>query len=193
MTTTSLLIENSRYIRSLATNPRTVQVKAAAAEPQKPPVYQPGHDVLVSLPSGRPTDRPGVYVNFAHRFAYNPAFTGQARGSYLLGLDGYALPSFGLRYGVTDKLSVSAYQSTTIIGWPIQLMVGYNLFTEQKGSPLNMMVRASIEGQDNFRKNYTEDLEANQITQCDSACSTVCGSHNVIPGSAPHSGWVRHS
>lgn len=148
------------YIRSLATNPGAAQVKAATAEPQKPSIYQPGDDVLVSLPSGRPTDRHGVYVNFAHRFAYDPAFTGQARGSYLLGLDGYALPSFGFRYGITDKLSVSAYRSPTIIGRPIQLMVGYNLFTEQKGSPFNLMVRASIEGQDNFRKNYTENLEA---------------------------------
>ncbi|MBV9679781.1 MAG: hypothetical protein JO185_25825 [Acidobacteriaceae bacterium] len=112
------------------------------------------------MPSGRPTDRHGVYVNFAHRFAYDPAFTGKARGSELLGLDGYALPSFGFRYGITDKLSVSAYRSPSIIGRPIQLMIGYNLFTEQKGSPFNLMVRASIEGQDNFRKNYTENLEA---------------------------------
>ncbi|MBV9036324.1 MAG: cytochrome c, partial [Acidobacteriaceae bacterium] len=64
------------YIRSLDTTPTAAQVKAATAEPQKPSVYQPGDDVLVTLPSGRPTDRHGVYVNFAHRFAYDPAFTG---------------------------------------------------------------------------------------------------------------------
>jgi hypothetical protein len=39
-------------------------------------------------------------------------------------------------------------------------MAGYNLLEEIKGDPLNLMVRASIEGQNNFRKNYTENIEA---------------------------------
>jgi hypothetical protein len=32
-------------------------------------IYLPGDDVLVSLPTGRPLDRHGLYVNFSHRFA----------------------------------------------------------------------------------------------------------------------------
>jgi hypothetical protein len=38
-------------------------------------------------------------------------------------------------------------------------MVGYRLFDEHEGSPINLTVRASIEGQDNFRKNFTQNLE----------------------------------
>jgi cytochrome c553 len=155
------------YIRSLAgsesgggtsssasTAPRPEQQKA------KTDVYQPGDDVLLTLPTGKPTDRHGVYVNFAHRFAYQPAFTGPNEGATLFGLDNVAIPSFGFRYGVTDKLSVSVFRAPSLVNRPIQLMVGYNIFEEQKGSPLNLMVRVSIEGQDNFRKNYTENIEA---------------------------------
>jgi mono/diheme cytochrome c family protein len=122
-------------------------------------IYQPGDDVLVNLPTGRPTDRHGVYVNFSHRFAYDPAFTGTGRGEQLLGLDGVALPSLGVRYGVTDNLSLEIYRSPSLIGRPIELIAGYNLLQERKGDPFNLMVRVSIDGQNNFRKNYTENIE----------------------------------
>ncbi len=150
------------YVRSLtpgsSSSVSTTNSNSPAEQP-KPDIYQPGDDVLITLPTGRPTDRHGVYVNFAHRFAYDPAFTGTNRGAELLGLDGVAIPSFGFRYGVTDNLSVSIFRSPSLINRPIQLMAGYNLVEERKGGPLNLMVRVSIEGQDNFRKNYTENIE----------------------------------
>lgn len=158
--TDSQIAELATYIRSFAPSAGGTQAGGTSKEqPSNPTIYQPGDDVLMSLPTGRPTDRHGVYVNFAHRFAFDPAFTGQGRGEILFGLDGFAIPSFGFRYGVTDKLSVSIYRSPSIIGRPIQLMAGYNILDENKGQPLNMMVRVSIEGQNNFRKNYTENIE----------------------------------
>ncbi len=122
-------------------------------------IYQAGDDVLISLPTGKPTDKHGVYVNFAHRFPYQPAFTGPNEGATLFGLDNVAIPSFGFRYGVTDKFSVSVFRAPSLINRPIQLMAGYNILDERKGNPLNLMVRVSLEGQDNFRKNYTENIE----------------------------------
>jgi mono/diheme cytochrome c family protein len=157
--TDSQIAELASYIRSFAPSGAGAQTGQLPNEQNKPTVYEPGDDVLVSLPTGRPTDRHGVYVNFAHRFAFDPAFTGTGRGEVLFGLDGFAIPSFGFRYGLTDKLSVSIYRSPSIIGRPIQLMAGYNILDEHKGQPLNMMVRVSIEGQNNFRKNYTENIE----------------------------------
>jgi mono/diheme cytochrome c family protein len=146
---TDAQIDNlSSYIRSFADTSGTTAR-----------IHEPGDDVLFSLPTGRAVDEHGFYVNFAHRFPYDAAFTGQGRGGELFGLDNFALASLGLRYGVTDKLSVSVFRSPTLIGRPIQLMAAYNILDEHHEDPLNMAVRVSIEGQNNFRKNYTQNIE----------------------------------
>jgi cytochrome c6 len=146
----SQITELVTYVRSLA------QAEIAT----KPGIYKPGDDVLMSLPTGRPVDEHGLFVNFSHRFPYDSAVSGTSRGSELFGLDNFALSSFGIRYGVTDKLSVDVWRSPSFIGRPIQLMAAYNLLDEHHGDPLNFAVRVSIEGQDNFKKNYTENIEA---------------------------------
>lgn len=148
----------AQYVRSFANAPSQVG-GAQAVKERKPGVYEPGDDVLMSLPTGRRPARHGFYVNFAHRFPYDPAFSGTARGGALSGLDGFAVPSFGFRYGVTDKLSVSIWRSPSIIGRPIQLMAAYNFLDEHDGKPLNMAVRLSLEGQSDLRKNFTENIE----------------------------------
>lgn len=122
-------------------------------------VYDPADDLLFTLPTGREGDRHGIYVNFTHRFPYDPAFSGPGRAGELFGLDNFALASFGLRYGVTDKLSVSAFRSPSIIGRPIQLMAAYNILDEHHEDPFNLAMRVSIEGQNNFRKNYAQNIE----------------------------------
>jgi len=123
-------------------------------------IYQPGDDVLFTLPTGRPVDARALIVNFSHRFAYEPAFTGTARGAQLFGLDDFSLSSFGFRYGITDRLSVDVWRSPSFINRPIQLMAAYSILEERHEAPFNFEFRVSIEGQDNFRKNYTENLEA---------------------------------
>jgi mono/diheme cytochrome c family protein len=154
-------------IDSLSTYIRTFSdagASSSSGQPQENPgkpstIYQAGDDVLFSLPTGRAVDEHALIVNFAHRFPYDAAFTGQSRGAELFGLDNVALPSLGLRYGVTDKLSVSVLRSPSLIGRPIQLMVAYNILDEHHEDPLNIAVRVSIEGQNNFRKNYTQNIE----------------------------------
>ncbi len=141
------------YVRSLGSG-------TPAGGNKRERAYSPGDDMLISLPTGRFSDPHSLYVNFAHRFVFDPAFSGAARGGALAGLDGFALASFGFRYAVTNRLSVSAYRSPTFIGRPIQLMAAYNLVTESGGAPFNAAVRFSVEGQDNFRKNFTQNLEA---------------------------------
>jgi mono/diheme cytochrome c family protein len=125
----------------------------------KPKIYEPGDDVVFTLPTGRRLERHGLYLNFAHRFAYDTAFTGTARGGALDGLDGFAIPSFGLRFGFTSKLSGGIFRAPSIIGRPIQLMLGYNVIDEHDGYPLNMAVRFSMEGKNDFLKQYTENIE----------------------------------
>jgi mono/diheme cytochrome c family protein len=132
----------------------------AATKPDvRPGVYKAGDDVLFSLPTGRPVDSGGLYVNFSHRFPYDPAFQGSGRGGELFGLDDFSLSSIGLRYGVTEKFSVDLYRSPSFIGRPIELMAAYNLLSEQTSGPFNLTVRVSVDGQNNFRKSYTENVE----------------------------------
>ena len=129
------------------------------AASKKSKVYHPGDDLVFNLPTGRRIDRHGLYLNFTHRFPFEAAFTGPGRGSTLLGLDDFAIPSFGVRYGVTSRLSVFAYRSPSIIGRPIELMAAYNFLDENDGNPLNAAVRFSVDGQNNFSSNFAESLE----------------------------------
>jgi mono/diheme cytochrome c family protein len=153
------------YLRSFSpqTTPQSGTSGSYNAAPVAPTTnsstYEPGDDVLMSLPTGRKIERHSVDVNFAHRFAYDPAFVGTGRGEILFGLDGFAIPSFGFTFGITDRLSASIYRSPSIVGRPIQIMTGYRILDEHEGAPFNLTVRASIEGQNNFRKNYTENIE----------------------------------
>ncbi len=140
------------YVRSFATSGGTELASESG-------IYQSGDDVLFTLPTGRPVDKHAVIVNFSHRFAYDSAVSGPARGAELFGLDNFALSSFGVRYGVTDRFSVDVWRSPSFIGRPIQLMAAYNPLDEHHEDPFNLAFRVSIEGQNNFRKNYTENLE----------------------------------
>jgi hypothetical protein len=122
-------------------------------------IYTPGDDLIYSLPTGRRLERHGLYIDFTHRFPYEAAFKGTGRGDTLFGLDDFAIPSFGLRYGVTSKLSVMAYRSPSIMGRPIELMAAYNFLDESDGQPLNASVRFSVDGQNSFSANFTENIE----------------------------------
>jgi mono/diheme cytochrome c family protein len=137
----------------------TVRSLGSGQQIPTPTVYEPADDFVYTLPTGRRLTRHGLYVNFTHRFAYDPAFSGAGRGNMLLGLDGFAVSSFGFRYGVTNKLSISAYRSPSTINRPIELMAAYHLLDEHDGNPLNLSFRVSIDGQNDFSKNFTTNFE----------------------------------
>ena len=139
-----------------ATNPATPKPAPAGEEPN---IYKAGDDLVFSVPTGRRPVKHGLYINFTHRFPYEAAFSGPARGATLLGLDDFAIPAVGVRYGVTDKFSVFAYRAPSDIGRPIELMAAYNFLDEKDGQPFNASVRFSVDGQNNFERNYTETFE----------------------------------
>jgi hypothetical protein len=131
-----------------------------AAQPKEVShVYKPGDDVVYSVPTGRRLDRHGLYINFTHRFPFESAFSGPARGAVLLGLDDFSVSSFGVRFGITSRWFASAYRSPSIIGRPIELMTGYTLLDENVGNPLNASFRFSVDGQNDFTRNFTENFE----------------------------------
>ncbi|HKT70898.1 MAG TPA: DUF5777 family beta-barrel protein [Terriglobales bacterium] len=132
--------------------PKTEQKKHSQA-------YRPGDDSLFNLPTGRRLDRRGLVVDFSHRFPYEAAFTGTSRGATLLGLDDFSVSSFGFRYGVTRNFSVSAYRAPSITGRVIELGATYHLLTEQDHKPFNAALRFSVDGQNNFERNFTTNFE----------------------------------
>jgi hypothetical protein len=149
-----------------ASTAQTVAGPAQSATAQPGPVnsvksniYKAGDDLLFNVPTGRRVERHSLSVNFTHRFPYEAAFTGPGRGDTLLGLDDFAIPSFGLRYGLTSKVSVFAYRSPSIIGRPIELLAAYNFLDEHDGNPLNAAVRFSVDGQNDFTANFAENFE----------------------------------
>src|SRR5579859_2145250 len=116
------------YVKSFAPSSSTASSGGTTSSDQQA-IYKPGDDVLFSLPTGRPVDRHSFTVNFSHRFPYGPAFTSSPGSGSLspqfsqaFGLDNFAIASLGLRYGITDKLSVDLWRSSSFIGRPIQLM-----------------------------------------------------------------------
>ena len=142
-----------------SSNPPAQAPKAVPPAAEEPNIYKAGDDLVFSVPTGRRPVKHGLYINFTHRFPYEAAFSGPARGATLLGLDDFAVPAFGVRYGVTDKFSVFAYRAPSIIGRPIELMAAYNFLDEKDGQPFNASVRFSVDGQDNFARNFTENFE----------------------------------
>jgi len=132
---------------------------APSAENKNAHIYTSGDDLVFSLPTGRRLERHGLYINFTHRFPYEAAFKGTGRGDTLFGLDDFSISSFGFRYGVTSKLSVMAYRSPSIIGRPIELMAAYNFLDESDGQPFNAALRFSVDGQNDFSANFTENIE----------------------------------
>jgi mono/diheme cytochrome c family protein len=155
------------HIRSFAQSSSSSSNVASASTPTaNSGIYQAGDDVLFTLPSGRPVDSHSFTVNFTHRFPYGPAFTSSPGAgvapqlSQAFGLDNFALPSIGVRYGITDRLSVDLSRSPSFISRPVQFMVAYKVLDEHHEDPFNLTFRVSVEGQNNFRKNYTENIEA---------------------------------
>jgi hypothetical protein len=133
--------------------------RSTTAESAKSKFYKPGDDFLFNVPTGRPVERHSLVINFSHRFPYEAVFTGPGRGDTLSGLDDFSVSSLGLRYGVTSKLSVFAYRSPSVIGRPIELMGAYNFLDEHHGNPVNAAFRFSVDGQNDFSSNFSENLE----------------------------------
>src|SRR5262249_5140895 len=125
------------------------------ADDEHPNIYRQYDVRLINLPTGRPIPKGALFTDFTHRFPFGDPVSGKS----LFGLDTSAMPSFGLLYGMTDRIHVGAYRSPGDLGRPILLYAGANLLRESKGDPLSLMARVGLEGQDNFKRNFTTSFE----------------------------------
>lgn len=140
------------------------QSNATAPQSQNGPAqadryYLAGDDRLLTLPTTLRITKGAVWVNFTHRFPFSPAFTGPALGHTLMGLDDLAMPSFGFQYGITDRISVAAYRSPTLMNRPIELRAQFRLLDERDHQPFNATFRFSVDGQNDFERNFTTNFE----------------------------------
>jgi cytochrome c oxidase subunit 2 len=116
---------------------------------------------LVNVPTPKRVLKGSLNLYFTHRFA-QPVRPLNQSARDLIGLDSSAVPSFGLFYGITDKLYVNAYRSAVCqrgLCRTIELGVGYHWADEGKESPIAVSTYASVEGDDNFTEAYTYNLQ----------------------------------
>jgi hypothetical protein len=137
--------------------PRETTTAAATAQQQaeRPDIYEPVDVRAINLPTAISIPKGSLWVDFTHRFPFSEPddYAG------LFGLDSFAFPSFGVTYGITDRIHVGAYRSPTGVGRPIEIFVSGSLLEEKKGHPFNLMGRIALEGRDNFQRNFTTSFE----------------------------------
>jgi hypothetical protein len=109
---------------------------------------------VVNLPNGKPQTAGGVDFWVGHRFT-QPAFNRAA--SDLFGLDSSARIGFGVRVGLTDRISVSAMRSN--LDKTIELSSMFQVTRQQESVPLTLQIRAGVEGRDNFQERHSPYLQ----------------------------------
>ena len=150
-----------REMAATASAPVPTENRVADASTPKPEptpkanTYVAGDLRLVNLPSAAPIAAGTLWTEFTHRFPFGKPSNVEG----LFGLDSEALPSFGIIYGLTDRLHVGAYRSPGDLGRPIQLFAGARLLGEDLGDPFSAQARVGIEGRDNLRRNFATSFE----------------------------------
>lgn len=116
---------------------------------------------LVNVPTPKRVPKGTWNLNFSHRFS-QPINPLSESGKTLLGLDSFSTSSFGVMYGITDKLYVNASRSPICqrgLCRTIELGLGYHITDQNKHSPVALSVYGSMEGDENFSKQYTYNLQ----------------------------------
>lgn len=116
---------------------------------------------VVNIPTPKNVPKGTWNLIFTHRFT-QPVDPLRDSAKTLLGLDSFGIASFGISYGITDKIYVSAYRSPLCqrgLCRVIEVGLGYNWLAHEKKSPIALTTYASIEGNNNFSKDFTYNLQ----------------------------------
>jgi hypothetical protein len=100
---------------------------------------------IVNLPNGKPQKAGGVDFFVGHRFTADVKTAGFGR---LFGFDSGAVIAFGVRAGVTDRLSVSVLRSN--LDQTISLGSAFQITRQNASMPVTLQVRAGVDGLRNF-------------------------------------------
>ena len=145
--------------------------QVATKERESSRAYEPYDYHIVNIPTPKAVRRHSLNMYFTHRFQETITPLEQEDGSQhiariskdLLGLDSSAVSSFGVTYGITDRLYANVYRSPLCqpgLCKTIELGFGYHLLDEAGRSPIALSAYTSVEGDYNFTERYTYNFQA---------------------------------
>lgn len=134
-------------------------------------VSEPYDYYIVNIPTPKAVRRHSLNLHFTHRFQeIITPFDEEDRSEHiariskdLLGLDSSSVSSFGLSYGITDRLYANVYRSPLCqpgLCKTIEIGLGYHFLDEAGRSPIALSAYSSIEGDDNFTERFTYNFQA---------------------------------
>lgn len=134
-----------------------------AAKPRESSKENEPYDYhVVNVPTPKQVRRHSLNLYFTHRFA-EPVRPLEDTGRDLFGLDSFSVSSFGITYGITDRLYANVYRSPICqpgLCKTIELGLGYHWLSEAGRSPVALSTYASVEGEENFSNRYTYNIQA---------------------------------
>ncbi|HVG21111.1 MAG TPA: DUF5777 family beta-barrel protein [Blastocatellia bacterium] len=144
------------------------QPVAAAKTRESSKAYEPYDYHIVNVPTPKRVRRHSLNMHFTHRFQQpvKPLRDSSGRSGSLddlLGLDSFSVSSFGVTYGITDNLYANVYRSPLCqsgLCKTIEIGLGYHILDEAGRSPIALSAYASVEGDDNFKRRFTYNLQA---------------------------------
>jgi uncharacterized beta barrel domain-containing protein DUF5777/cupredoxin-like protein len=175
-----LRIDTSNNTVARISSTEEAKVQNPAQEPSQTPapkpressrVYEPYDYHIVNIPTPKAVRRHSLNMHFTHRFQEiitpfdeEDASEHIARISKdLLGLDSSSVSSFGVTYGITDRLYANVYRSPLCqpgLCKTIELGFGYHFLDEAGRSPIALSAYSSIEGDYNFTERFTYNFQA---------------------------------
>ena len=129
----------------------SAQASALVAKPSEVPVDRDAREGaffgsnVVNLPDGKPQKAGGVDFWLGHRFNQSVSDAGLGE---LFGFDSTANIAFGVRAGITNRLSVTVLRSNFF--QTISLGSAFQVSRQSATMPLTLQIRGSVDGKHNF-------------------------------------------
>ena len=175
-----LRIDTSTNTVERIAEPTTASVQKTEKQPVQPvamqqressKAYEPYDYHIVNIPTPKAVRRHSLNMHFTHRFQETITPFDQEDASEhiariskdLLGLDSSSVSSFGVTYGITDRLYANVYRSPLCqpgLCKTIELGLGYHFLDEAGRSPIALSAYSSVEGDFNFTERYTYNFQA---------------------------------
>ena len=169
--TSNNTVERISETASVQKPTKTPAEPAAAKERESSRAYEPYDYHIVNIPTPKAVRRHSLNMHFTHRFQETITPIGQEKADEhiariskdLLGLDSPSVSSFGVTYGITDRLYANVYRSPLCqpgLCKTIEIGLGFHFLDEAGRSPIALSAYASVEGDHNFTERYTYNFQA---------------------------------